>query len=457
MVRSTTVFTLLRTLAIVCALSCACTPDGNYSPIDGEAYSKRTDLGDRKEYVESRRVLLFYESGFNDLASYLDSDMNRELVQGYIPTAHRNDNVLLVFSKLMNQGNYVPVKSYLRRLYSDSEGKMHSDTLLTLGENTVANSASTMREVLSFVKTRFPARGYGMVFSSHGSGWLPQGYYFSPSKFEEEHADELEGEETGITPMAVPVPVPTNDITDDPFYGMTRSIGMETYKHNGVAYLKELDINSFAEGIPFRLDFLLFDMCFSSGIEMLYGLKDKTDLICGSPCEVLANGMFDYTKISEYLIGSAEPDVTGLMKESFSLYDKSEGVYRSSAMMVTRTDGLDNVASVCRRLFEKYRVQISGMDLYSVQPYHRNSTGRRYFYDLVDIFNVCGAEEADIQELSAALEACTVFSAHTPEYMNEITFRTYSGVSMFLPKSGTPLLRQYYRKESWNEATELLK
>ncbi|MGN1215686.1 MAG: clostripain-related cysteine peptidase, partial [Candidatus Cryptobacteroides sp.] len=203
MVRSTTVFTFLRTLAIVCALACACTPDGNYSPMEGEAYSKKTDLGDRKEYVESRRVLLFYESGFNDLASYLDSDMNRELVQGYIPTAHRNDNVLLVFSKLMNQGNYVPVKSYLRRLYSDSEGKMHSDTLLTLGENTVANSASTMREVLSFVKTRFPARGYGMVFSSHGSGWLPQGYYFSPSKFEEEHADELEGGQTGISPMEV--------------------------------------------------------------------------------------------------------------------------------------------------------------------------------------------------------------------------------------------------------------
>ena len=186
-------------------------------------------------------------------------------------------------------------------------------------------------------------------------------------------------------------------------------------------------------------------------------MKDKADIICGSACEVLANGMFDYTKISDYLIGSAEPDVTGLLKESFDLYDKSSGVYRSSTVMIARTDGLDHVADVCSRLFEKYRTQISGIDTYSVQPYHRNSTGRRYFYDIVDIFRQCGAEETDILELSEALDACTVFKANTPEFMSEITFRTYSGVSMFLPNSGTPLLRQYYRKESWNKATGLLK
>ena len=125
--------------------------------------------------------------------------------------------------------------------------------------------------------------------------------------------------------------------------------------------------------------------------------------------------------------------------------------------MIARTDGLDHVADVCSRLFEKYRTQISGIDTYSVQPYHRNSTGRRYFYDIVDIFRQCGAEEPDILELSEALDACTVFKANTPEFMSEITFRTYSGVSMFLPNSGTPLLRQYYRKESWNKATGLLK
>ena len=452
----TTSFTICA-LIIACALACACTPDENYTRLDEDAYSHKTDLGNRKEFIESRRVLLFYESGYNDLAGYLDSDMNQELVQGFIPTARRQDNVLLVFSKLMNKGNYVPVKSYLRRVYTDGEGKMRSDTLLTMGESTVINSTSTMQKVLSFVKETFPAKGYGMVFSSHGSGWLPEGYYFSPSKFEKEHADELEGEETGISQMAFAADVPQNDITEDPFYGMTRSIGMETYRHNGVSYSKELDIDEFAEGIPFHLDFLLFDMCFTAGIELFYALKDKADIICGSACEVLANGMFDYTKISDYLIGSAEPDVTGLLKESFDLYDKSSGVYRSSTVMIARTDGLDHVADVCSRLFEKYRTQISGIDTYSVQPYHRNSTGRRYFYDIVDIFRQCGAEETDILELSEALDACTVFKANTPEFMSEITFRTYSGVSMFLPNSGTPLLRQYYRKESWNKATGLLK
>ncbi|MGN0201889.1 MAG: clostripain-related cysteine peptidase [Candidatus Cryptobacteroides sp.] len=442
---------------LFCVLFCACTSDENFTDLDGEAYSQKADLGGRKEFTETRRVLLFYESGYNDLASYLDSDMNTELVQGFIPTARRNDNVLLVFSKLMNQGEYVPVKSYLRRLYTDDSGNMCSDTLLTLGVNTIATSTSTLQQVLNFVKESFPAKGYGMVFSSHGSGWLPQGYYFSPTAFENEHADELEDPVIGLSQMSLQVPVPQGDITEDPYYGMTRSIGMETYKHNGVSYLKELDIKSFAEGIPYRLDFLLFDMCFSSGIEMLYGLKDKTDLVCGSPCEVLASGMFDYTRISEYLIGSSEPDVPGLLQECFDLYDRNVGVYRSSTMLVARTEGIENVASVCSRLFEKYRSRLGEVNPYSVQPYHRNSTGRRYFYDIVDIFVKCGAEDSDVRELRDALEACTVFKANTPSFMNEITFETYSGVSMFLPVAGTPLLRQYYRNESWNEATGLVK
>ena len=143
--------------------------------------------GNRIGMQETRNVLLFYECGFNSLYSDLSRNMEDELTKGYIPGGGRHENVLLVFSKFAKNGSYKDVPSYLRRLFKDSEGNVVSDTLKVFPESTVASSGKTMNEVLSFVRSTFPAKGYSMVYSSHGSGWLPTGYYNNPSEYERKH------------------------------------------------------------------------------------------------------------------------------------------------------------------------------------------------------------------------------------------------------------------------------
>lgn len=406
-----------------------------------------------------RRVLLFYECAFNNLGSYMQTNMedqNTGLPAGYIPGKY--GDVLLVYSRIYKgKYDYTPVNSYLRRIYKTSKGKVISDTLKVFGKETIAASPSTLSAVLTLVREKFPAKGYGMVVSSHGSGWLPAGYYYSPSRFEDDHKGEVGTSRQGIAVQSVGhprLPVPEGDLPDtDPFYGMTRSIGQDYIK--GSYYGHEMSVSEFADAIPYHLDYLLFDMCFTGGVEVAYGLKDKADYLGLSPAEVLADGMFDYTKITSFLLDRTTPDLEGLLKDSFEMYDKQSGVYRSSTVNLVRTSGLDNLASVCARMINEYSDALADAPVDDIQGYYRQN--RHYFYDLVDIFEKCGASKADLEDLDKAVDGCVIYKNSTGQFLEEYDIKAYSGFSMYLPCAGTPLLDLYYRKEVWNNATRLVK
>ena len=407
----------------------------------------------------NRKVLLFYECGVNNLTSYLKNNMDgteKGLPAGYVP--RESGDVVLIYSRYSKGAfDYTPVESHLRRIYKKPNGKIVSDTLKTFGTETIAASSSTMRQVLTYVKDEFPAKGYGLVFSSHGSGWLPAGYYYSPSRFEDDHKGEVGTSRQGIAAQSVGqprLPVPEGDLPDtDPFYGMTRSIGQDYIK--GSYYGHEMSVSEFADAIPYHLDYLLFDMCFSGGVEVAYGLKDKADYLGLSPAEVLGDGMFNYTKITSFLLNRETPDLEGLFKDSFEMYDKQSGAYRSSTVNLVRTSGLDNLASVCARMINEYSDTLADAPVDDIQGYYRQ--GRHYFYDLVDIFEKCGASKADLEDLDKAVDGCVIYKNSTGQFLEEYDIKAYSGFSMYLPCAGTPLLDLYYRKEVWNNATRLVK
>lgn len=407
----------------------------------------------------NRKVLLFYECGVNNLTSYLKNNMDgteKGLPAGYVP--RESGDVVLIYSRYSKGAfDYTPVESHLRRIYKKPNGKIVSDTLKTFGTETIAASSSTMRQVLTYVKDEFPAKGYGLVFSSHGSGWLPAGYYYSPSRFEDDHKGEVGTSRQGIAAQSVGhprLPVPEGDLPDtDPFYGMTRSIGQDYIK--GSYYGHEMSVSEFADAIPYHLDYLLFDMCFSGGVEVAYGLKDKADYLGLSPAEVLGDGMFNYTKITSFLLNRETPDLEGLFKGSFEMYDKQSGAYRSSTVNLVRTSGLDNLASVCARMINEYSDALADAPVDDIQGYYRQ--GRHYFYDLVDIFEKCGASKADLEDLDKAVDGCVIYKNSTGQFLEDYDIKAYSGFSMYLPCAGTPLLDLYYRKEVWNNATRLVK
>lgn len=53
------------------------------------------------------------------------------------------------------------------------------------------------------------------------------------------------------------------------------------------------------------MEYILFDDCYMSSIEVAYALKDVTDYLIGSTSEVMAYGM-PYAEIGQYLIGKVD-------------------------------------------------------------------------------------------------------------------------------------------------------
>lgn len=455
--------------AALLAASCGKDPDFGIHEKEG---TKATVHGPREAFVETRKVLLFYECGMNSLYSYLDEDMNKELVQGYsqedqeanlakayIPGASRNSDVLLVYSKLAKSNKYAPQKSYLKRIYLDHSGTMVMDTLKIWDENAISTSPSLIREVLSFVKDAFPAKGYGMVFSSHASGWYPAGYFpdaeeitDNPNRFSIRKAPPA-----GTSGSFFPVPYSEPELPEGAL--LTRSIGVDVVKNGHTTLSYELNVNQLASAIPMHLDYLLFDCCLMGGVEVFHGLKDVADYVASPVAEVLAQGSFDYTTITKYLLQPPVPDVKGLYEASFNRYDSGVDVdARSFVVSLVKTGGMAHLAEVCKPVFERYRSTLASFKGRDVQ----NFGGRKLmFYDMVDMLRKAGVSEQECNAVQAAIDDCIVFKGSTPAYYSAhggmFEVDTFCGMTMFLPYQRTDFLSSHYCALEWNLATQLLK
>ena len=135
----------------------------------------------------------------------------------------------------------------------------------------------------------------------------------------------------------------------------------------------------------------------------------------GSPCEVMADGMFDYTTVTSYLIGRETPDLEGLADAAFKRYDSRTGIERSAIVSLARTAGTEALASVCKSLFDTYRTALYNVDYTKVQGYYRS--GRHYFFDLEDALVKCGASQADLTILRNALDGFILYKNTTPNFL----------------------------------------
>ncbi|MBQ8061206.1 MAG: hypothetical protein IJ205_04615, partial [Bacteroidales bacterium] len=173
-----------------------------------------------------------------------------------------------------------------------------------------------------------------------------------------------------------------------------------------------------------------------------------------SPAEVLADGMYDYTKLLGFLFNGSTTDLRGLFVDSFEKYNKQSGQYRSATVTLVRSDGLERLASVCHDLFSKYSSAIAHAPVSQIQGYFRQN--RHYFYDLEDTFAKCGASSEDMAALRNAIDGTIVYKNATPSFLNVFEINTYSGYSIYLPCAGTSLLDSYYKDEEWNKAVGLV-
>lgn len=413
---------LIWTLLAVLLVATACSKDAGFEMGISGADSASRSSSERAYSMPSRRVMVMISAGYNSLSGYLSEDL-KDLESGYLPEGtYFNADVLLVLARLpKSAGDYAsPSAPVLYRLWANRSGEVQRDTIQIWGGDTQLCTRETIHEALSTTQKKYPAQSYGVVFSSHGSGWLPPEYYTDPSKFEPSSGS----------------------------LWSLRSIGQDKTPTGGT----EMSLEDFADAIPMHLDYCLIDACLSGCVEVAHALKGKADIVGFSPTEVLADG-FDYKNITTHLF--ARPlDPVEVCREYFAYYNAQSGSNRSATITAVDTRKMDALEAVCKELFEAYRPILKTMSGGNVQGYFRYD--RHYFYDLRDILVQAGISEQEKARLDAALSQFIVYQAAT-DYFLSIPLKRVCGLSMYLPSMGSTYLNKYYKENiSWNQATELV-
>lgn len=422
---------LYLTVAIVSVLLSYCKPETEYI------------------YVQRHpRAHVMMSFGFNNLSASLAEDI-RDLEKGFIPGSAPLDNYLFVFSHLVESSYSAPSAPKLQRIYLGPDGNPMKETLLEMEPGTISNSAECIREVLEFLKEKYPEiESFGVLMSSHGTGWTPPGYCTTGYK-NEGNSDDIEWRRS-----AFPETYLSGEYLYEPLPGV-KSMGYTVTGVNPtVAY--ETDIREIADFLPFKLDYIIFDACFMGGVEVAYQFKDKCRYMCFSQTEILSDGM-DYTTMITDLLSGNSADLVSLATNYFNHYDKASDYKRSATISVVDCTKLDALAAVCRDLFRRYDISKDKVDESKLQKYFYYSN-HAWFYDLFSIAEAAGASETELSDLQWALDCCMEYKAATPIFaLYGFPIRVHSGLSMYLPETERKNLNSYYSALDWNKVTGLVK
>lgn len=403
------IFALMRVRRLIllpvllAALACSCTKD-YYDT--GRKYS---------------RVAVFFTADHNNLAYEIDRNISA-LISGPLPFTGSNKALLIFRNPPKSYSDFSPdTTPLLIRASSDIYGRPVLDTLLRLDAGTPAADPGTVRRVLEYIQSAFPSDHYGMLMSSHASGWLPKFFYNNPVK----------PSSSSIAPS---------------------SFGVESLPEN--SDYAEMDITELAAAIPMRLDYLIFDACLMAGVEVAYELKDKVDMLAFSSAEIMAPGM-DYTNFTKYLLADAPYSLEAFCRDYYDKYDAMNGAGRTATVSLVDCRKLDALASVCEELFETYRESIASLRKSGVQGFFTRD--KHWFFDLEDIVYKAGADSGEMARLGKALDGCVVYKAATDLILGQVRVDSHCGLSMYLPGEGSAVLDEFYRSLAWNRASGLVK
>ncbi len=379
---------------------------------------------------KSSRTVLIYIAGNNNLSQYASSNLT-DIKSGFLPAYFkpgRKGDALLVYYHVKG------ANPKLLRLYKGSKGEVVEELLYEFPEQNSV-TYTVMNSVLKKANEMFPAEEKGLILWSHGTGWLPRGYYSKPTTAVMDENGEM-----------VQIPAPQEI---DPDAHLVKSFGEE----NGV----EMEIADLKKALPVKYSYIIFDACFMGGVEVVYELKDNADYFIASSAEIMAQG-FPYTTFMEPLFALGKANLTRVCELFYSFYSaQTAQVLKSATISLIKSSELEPLAQSCKTIFTYGRDRISALDMTKIQGYFR--LNKSYYYDLDDLMKAI-AEPADYNTFSLRLSKAVVYKANTPWFMQGSTtgfeIKRFSGLSTYIPKPQNLTLSTFYSTLLWNKAVSMV-
>lgn len=275
----------------------------------------------------------------------------------------------------------------------DKGGRCLKDTLDSYTEPKFTTAAG-LSELFSEVKVLSPSDRYSMIIGCHGMAWIPV------SRTSTRALEPLHYEVEGVP--------------------LTRYFGGQSSEY-------QIDITTFADGLNdagMQLEYLLFDDCYMSSVEVAYDLRNSVHYLIACPTEVMAYG-YPYHKCGRYLLG--EPNYERVCQEFYNFYSSYQYPYGTIA--VTDCSEMDNLAAVVRNI--NLNAMSDNVTVGSIQVMDGYTPA--IFYDFGDmIANEC-TDEGLLKQFNEQLDKTVIYKYHTPQYFCALQgakdIHSYSGIT----------------------------
>ncbi|WP_418386903.1 clostripain-related cysteine peptidase [Alistipes dispar] len=370
--------------------------------------------GCTKELTEtppSRRPLVVYMALDNDLRGEFSSRL-AALRAGWRPGME-----LWVYAD-------TPEGASLGRMDSTPEG-VALRTVERYGEENSASGA-TLERVLRTVWRLCPSDGYGLLFFSHATGWLPEGGLQAPL--------------------------------------VSRSIGLDQGS--------EMSLDAFVSAIPsgMPLDYVIFEACLMAGAEVALALAGHTDWVLASSAEVVEPGFRPlYAENLALLTDGGRPveEQLAAFGQRYMAHVRTlSGTGCSATLSLIRTSSMPALAEAVRRVTRGFADE-EGRDTPPAGLQHFDRPGAygdrpaaARFYDLEAYVEACLADPDAEAAFRGALADAVVWRDATERFLGGdgspykgFDIGRHSGLTLYVPRGEFPALNETYRRTAWWQAT----
>lgn len=396
---------IIATLFIVVGVSCSNgdSPDGPNMPV--------TPVG--------QTVFMFFPWSNNLL-----SDFRRtvEDMQTVVAQRSMKDERIMVF---MATSEREAVLFELKK----QNGRCLTDTLRHYSDRPFT-SRQWLTSLFSEVMTLAPASRYGMVVGCHGLAWVPvQGQRNAQKRLgSQERIDEEDNlyKEERIDKEGLYKEERIDKEGDDLMHFEVQ--GPVTTRFIGGTYpetqIETTDLADAMADAGLHTEYILFDACYMSSVEVAYELKDVTHYLIASPTEVLSYG-FPYITMGKHLLGT--PNYKGIADSFISFYSSYNLPYGTVA--VTDCTQLDALAAIAQQINAADAEQLVPNGVQIMDGYSPT-----LFYDLGHLMSLKDAGTVLTAAFAEQLEKTVPYKGHTGQYFTTlkdapVDIKHYSGLN----------------------------
>ena len=271
-----------------------------------------------------------------------------------------------------------------------------------------------------FSNTQYQADSYGLVYWSHGDGWLPY-----------------------------------------PLGANTRWVGQDI--GNGD---KRMNISEFVEILETapHFDFILFDACFMQSVEVAYELRDYTDYCIGSPTEIPGPGAsYDELVPAMFFSEDAAVDIAKAYYEPYAAkYDEGNGISNTNwtggaSVCALRTEPLVDLAVFTKQILpgtvDNASLRKSVFDYDKRRGSDGYQDGHVGYYDLVGMMRMITDDNA-YEAWKQIFNSAVAYWVTTPMNFSGFSQSMFSmegtnGVSCYIPSTSNTATDKAYRSTEW--------